>query len=574
MKIIRSFLGSLIVLLPLIAFYSPVVMADMQVRLKDGRTITVPVDEDEVSKITFGKPDGQRPLAKRAADRIRADSEQIRFATEAARKAADAANRAEEAARVAEKAAQAARKAQQEADAALEAARRVALKPPAAATLPDAQSGPGEAVRPIQKSRPAQEPHPVPRARPSKQAQKRVQKGQMSAGGPRILSVGPGKQFAVPSMAAKSARDGDIIEIEAGTYRGDVAVWRANNLVLRGVNGMAVLDAAGKSAERKATWVIQGRNNTVQHIAFTGSRVQDRNGAGIRLEGAGLVVRDSAFYGNEMGILSGQNEESDILIERSRFYGNIVDYARHKRLGHNIYIGAVRSFTLRYSHVSGARYGHNIKSRARNNIITYNIVIDGAEGASSYLLDLPNGGKSLVMGNVFQQGEKTENWSMISYGAEDRSANDDLHVVNNTFVNDKGAGIFIQRKSPGQTQVYNNIFSGGGTILTGSGRVLSNLIVDKRQFGRVRQLLGNGPARPATGALKGNFIAAQAGFVDPDKMDYRLRKDSAAINIGMIVPPLSGLSRTPVFQYRQKLKSESRPESGKIDMGAYEFAGP
>lgn len=374
-------------------------------------------------------------------------------------------------------------------------------------------------------------------------------------------------------MAADAAMDGDIIEIQAGEYLADVATWRANNLVIRGVGGMVVLDAAGRSAGGKATWVVKGRNTTIQNIAFTGSKVRDRNGAGIRLEGPGLVIRDCAFYGNEMGILAGRNEESDVLIERSRFYGNTVDYSKHRRLGHNIYIGVIRSFTIRHSHVSGARYGHNIKSRARKNVVAYNMVVDGKDGASSYLLDLPNGGESLVMGNIFHQGQKTENWTMISYGAEDRTSSADLHVVNNTFVNDRKSGIFIQRRSPGHTEVYNNIFSGGGTVLTGDGRVESNLVVDSRKFGSLRKLLDLGPARPATGELKGNLIAADARFVAPDKLDFRLRRDSPAIDIGMIVPPLPDKGRTPLFQYRHKLKGVARPERGKIDMGAFEFPG-
>ncbi|MBT5047951.1 MAG: hypothetical protein HOM58_05570 [Rhodospirillaceae bacterium] len=551
--------------------------ADMKVRLKDGRTISVPVDKDEVDAITFGKPDALRPLAKRAADRIREDSDQIRFAEEAARKAAEAAQRAEEAAGIAQRAAKTARQAQRDAEAALTAARKVAVQPPAAAPLPDPLGPPSQDIRPAPLTRPRAKVLPTPKIHPTQKVQKPKKSDatrRFSPSGARVLSVGQGQRFAVPSQAANYARDGDVIEIQAGDYRADVAVWRANNLVIRGIGGTVVLDAAGRSAEGKAIWVIKGRNTTIQNIAFTGSRVRDRNGAGIRQEGAGLVVRDCAFYGNEMGILTGKNDESDILIERSRFFGNVVDYTKHQRLGHNIYIGQVRSFTIRYSHVSGARYGHNIKSRAHNNVVIYNMVADGADGASSYLLDLPNGGKSLVMGNVFHQGAKTENWSMISFGAEKRDAGDDLHVVNNSFINDRGTGIFIQRRSPGKTEVYNNLFSGGGTVLTGNGHVESNLIVDKRKFGRLRKLLAHGPVRPATGDLKGNLIAADAGFVEPEKMDFRLRKDSPAIDIGMNVPATFGQSRTPSFQYRNNLKSEARPKRGKIDMGAFEFAGP
>jgi hypothetical protein len=62
----------------------------------------------------------------------------------------------------------------------------------------------------------------------------------------------------VPSAAAAVAGDGDIIEIDAGEYVGDVAFWTANNLTIRGVGGMAHLRAAGNSAGGKAIWVIKG----------------------------------------------------------------------------------------------------------------------------------------------------------------------------------------------------------------------------------------------------------------------------------------------------------------------------
>src|SRR5690349_12422934 len=75
--------------------------------------------------------------------------------------------------------------------------------------------------------------------------------------GARVLQVGMGKAFSVPSKAAAAAKDGDVVEIDAGTYRGDVAVWRANNLTIRGVGGRPHLEAAGANAQGKAIWVIQ-----------------------------------------------------------------------------------------------------------------------------------------------------------------------------------------------------------------------------------------------------------------------------------------------------------------------------
>ena len=106
----------------------------------------------------------------------------------------------------------------------------------------------------------------------------------------RMLRVGPSHEIKTPSAAAAAAQDGDTIEIEAGEYSGDVAVWSANRLTLRGVNGMAHLAANGRSAGQKAIWVIRGDDTTVEHIEFSGCQVPDRNGAGIRQEGRGLTV--------------------------------------------------------------------------------------------------------------------------------------------------------------------------------------------------------------------------------------------------------------------------------------------
>jgi len=119
----------------------------------------------------------------------------------------------------------------------------------------------------------------------------------------RILSVGPGQPFALPSEAAAAAQDGDTIEISAGTYR-DVAIWRASRLTIRGVGGRPRIDAGGGGAAGKATWVIAGRRVVVENVELTGSRVPDKNGAGIRAEGGDLTLREVLIHGNEIGILS------------------------------------------------------------------------------------------------------------------------------------------------------------------------------------------------------------------------------------------------------------------------------
>ncbi len=112
----------------------------------------------------------------------------------------------------------------------------------------------------------------------------------------RVLHVGPQRSLRTIAAAAKAAQDGDTIEIEAGDYVSDVAVWTQDRLVIRGVGGHARLIASGASAESKAIWVIRGGHVTVENIEFSGTRVPHQNGAGIRFEKGHLVVRNCRFW--------------------------------------------------------------------------------------------------------------------------------------------------------------------------------------------------------------------------------------------------------------------------------------
>ena len=248
-----------------------------------------------------------------------------------------------------------------------------------------------------------------------------------------LLRVGPARELTQPSDAARRARDGDIIEIDAGVYAGDAAVWRQNNLTIRGSGGRAHLRADGAHAESKAIWVIKGNNTTIESIEFSGATVQHRNGAGIRLEGAGLTLRDCYFHHNENGILTNGNRASDVPVEHSEFaYNGFGD-----GYSHNLYIGNIRSFVLRYSHVHHAVVGHNVKSRALKNQISYNRIMDGSDGSASYAIDLPNGGISHVFGNVIQQGPAIQNPTIVSFGAEGlANPVNELYFINNTVVDD------------------------------------------------------------------------------------------------------------------------------------------
>jgi Right handed beta helix region len=353
----------------------------------------------------------------------------------------------------------------------------------------------------------------------------------------RVLQVGPDKALSVPSKAAAIAKDGDVIEIDAAAYTADAAVWKASNLTIRGVGGRPYLKAGGASAQGKAIWVIQGRNTTVENIEISGAKVPDGNGAGIRHEGAGLIIRNCYIHDNEMGLLTGNQQDNEVLIEGSEFSGSYGDY------NHNIYIGNIRKFTLKFSYIHHATHGHNVKTRARENYILYNRIMDEATGAASYAIDIPNGGRSYIIGNVIQKGRKSENPSVIDYAAEGATNPlQEFYMVNNTVVSDHPGGFFLQvRGVPSDVQIVNNIFLGRDTMLT------------------------------RTGTMRNNLVSIQPLFQSRETFDYRLRGTSPAIDKGTDPGMASGFDLAPQFEYIHPLRGEVRSTAGPIDIGAFEY---
>jgi hypothetical protein len=362
---------------------------------------------------------------------------------------------------------------------------------------------------------------------------------------PSVLHVGPGEQYAVPSQAAAVAKDGDDVQIDAGLYTGDVAVWRANNLTIEGVGGLAHLDGAGHNAEGKGIWVIQGDNTTVSNIEFSGATVPDQNGAGIRPEGAGLTVLSCYFHDNQEGILTGANLNSDIVIAYSEFANN----GDGDGYSHNMYIGNVRSFILFGSYSHDAVVGHEVKSRAQVNYILYNRIQEGDSATASYDIDLPNGGLNYIIGNVVRKGPRAQNSTVITSGEEGATNPvQEFYFINNTIVNDRGNGTFVRVNGNVPTiRLVNNIFAGrfavGSTILSGN-----------------------------SGEQTTNLRAVDPGFVDAANFDYHLAGGSAAIDAG--TPPGTandGTDLTPTLQYVDQASVEDRPDDGAIDIGAYEY---
>jgi len=366
----------------------------------------------------------------------------------------------------------------------------------------------------------------------------------MSLASAATIQVGPGRTYTTVAAGYNAASPGDTIEIDSGTYTGS-AGWvniSKNNLTFRGVGPTRpVLDAAGGNLGDKGIFVVSANILTVENLEFENCAGPSGNDAGIRYQPpsspASLTVRNCYFHDNQNGILGGTTT-SDVTLENSEFNHN--GYGDGQT--HNMYITA-NVFTLRHCYVHNAVVGHEVKTRGLTNYILYNRI--GNEGGNaSYEIDVPQGGTTYIIGNQVEQGPYTQNSTIITY-KEESPTNPDLHlyVVNNTIVNDRGSGTFV-RVAAGTALLQNNIFQGGGTVLNGSATQVSNFV--------------------------GNAALANIGIYD-----YHLTAASTnCIDKGTVPSPstgIDGFSLIPVDQYVHPCSYQSRPASGTIDIGAYEY---
>ncbi len=277
-----------------------------------------------------------------------------------------------------------------------------------------------------------------------------------------MLRVGPGEALKAPSDAARVARDGDTVEVVAGIWDGDVATWLQDRLTLRAVGGVVRLRAAGRSAGGKGIWVVRGGRVAVEGFEFSGARVADRNGCGIRFETGRLHVAGCRFVDNEMGLLTNHDADAELVVERCEFAHN----RRPDGHNHNLYVGRIAQLDVRHSHFHDAETGHLLKSRARRSVVVANRLVDGG-GRASYELEFPNGGHAIVVGNVVAQSAATRNPTIVAWGAEGLVWPDNaLVMAHNTVVNfaPRPARFVRLFRTPDEARLGNNLWVGAGGL--------------------------------------------------------------------------------------------------------------
>jgi hypothetical protein len=283
------------------------------------------------------------------------------------------------------------------------------------------------------------------------------------------LEVGAGKTYAAPSAAASAAHDGDHIVIAAGSYF-DCAVWRANDLTIEGAGPEATV-ITDKTCNGKALFITQGNNITIRNLTLTRARVPDMNGAGIRAEGGDLTVEHVQFVNNQNGILSSNLPGKKIIVRDSVFMRNgICDGA----CAHGIYVGQVALLRVERSRFFETKQGHSIKSRAQRTEVIGCDIADGADGTSSYAVDVSNGGAVVLRDSHIQKGPKSENHNgALVIGAEGvTQPTPEIIVEHNTFLVEGNYNAFlVWNLTATEAELKGNILQGNAKPLRGDGSV-------------------------------------------------------------------------------------------------------
>jgi hypothetical protein len=319
----------------------------------------------------------------------------------------------------------------------------------------------------------------------------------LSPAAAKTLSVGPDQEFKLPSDAARAAADGDTVSIapQPGGYF-DCATWRQSRLTIEGQGeGATITD---KTCDGKGLFILDGRDVTIRNLTFARARVPDRNGAGIRVQGANLRIERSRFLNNETAILAAPQDASTITILDSEF----TDNGRcDSGCTHAVTIDGVAILHIEHSRFKGGTGDDQIESTAQRTELIGNEIADGEAGTAHTLVELPHGGSLVMRDNSLEQGARGgRREAAIAIVAGNGAAPvSELVFSGNRYKNDTGASaLFVMNWSGTDAKLDGNQLGAETTPVSSSGyawfraKSLAHVALDQARaaFDRAKSALG------------------------------------------------------------------------------------
>lgn len=365
------------------------------------------------------------------------------------------------------------------------------------------------------------------------------------AAAPATMRVGPGEKVATLAEAARLARDGEVIEIAAGIYRGPPVVWTQDRLLIRGAGGeRPVMLADGRNGGGRALWIVRGGKLRIENIEFRGARAANGQGAALRFEAGQLSVAACRFIDNEVGLATADGPALSLEVVDSEFG----EAPQQGSVPHHLLdVGAIGRLSLRGSRLHDGYLGHLLRSRARDNRLFYNLLADGAGGKAYYELAFPDGGLAYVVGNVIAQGAGSSHPAMIAYGGEGAPwPENGLYLAHNTLLNERHAGDFLL--------IRGEPFAAGVEIWA-----INNLLVGAGQL-----------FPPARGRFEGNRTASRNDLIEYGGLPLRLTNLSPLR--GGLRPPgsVSGVDLMPQAEFGYPQGSRPIRATSSLAPGAFQ----
>ncbi|MDN5859308.1 MAG: right-handed parallel beta-helix repeat-containing protein, partial [Pseudonocardia sp.] len=372
-------------------------------------------------------------------------------------------------------------------------------------------------------------------------------------------------QYRSISEAAKDTRPGDTVLISAGTYEETLEI--PND----GAEGAYITYHAAPGAEVVITGEtdvdglvdLRDRN----WIRFIGLTIRGSSDHGIHASGSSnIVVRDTVVVDSQDGgmvFINGSNIK--VLHSEVRNANAAGTDAKNEAVS----FSNIDGFEIAYSVVADSgEEGIDAKYEARNGKIHDNTT-RANRGPNIYI----DSAHSIEVYNNTVIGATGENKAGIFLGVEDISETRrtaDIQIYNNVVRANVGGGILFFVESEGTFSdiaiVNNTIVNNGGAGIdpreydfSGTNVLRNNIVVgnDPDSAGRMevfdadRNLFGTGPVGE-------NPVQGTVEFVDADAGDLRLAPDSAGIDAG-----------TSEGAPQADIRGVARPD-GKVDIGAFE----
>ena len=292
-----------------------------------------------------------------------------------------------------------------------------------------------------------------------------------------VYRVGPQRPLSTLSAVVQKLEPGDIVEIDAGTYRESVKIQCNGNaqapITLRGVGATRPLfdaqglDLSGQGAIARAALQIEGAYIRVEHLEFKNAR-NGENAAGIRLlDSTNVLIRDCVVTQCDMGIFGGDRETATIVGCEVAFNGT----PKFDGYSHNFYMSGNR-VVVRDCSIHDSSHGQNFKSRAHFNELWFNTIADSNEGEVSFVdapgaTDRPHSNALLFGNTLVSRAERSGNHSkFLLFGSESGAAHQGtLYLFRNSFIARDARNQFIKLDAPDARAVMrDNIFLGSQNI--------------------------------------------------------------------------------------------------------------